>query len=111
LGGQNSSLFKIVKPIHLYHQFIFYKENSSELRDEWMFNKKNEEGEQIIDVRFESPISTESIKSMILDVFSFNMSDFNTYLEGYDFCDDIKKPTEVKPWLVRDINPKDLIVF
>lgn len=79
--------------------------------DLYITNKKNEDGEQIIDVRFESPISTEAIKSMILDVFSFNMSDFNTYLEGYDFCDDIKKPTEVKPWLVRDINPKDLIVF
>lgn len=47
LGGQNSSLFKIAKPIHLYHQFIFYKENSSELRDEWLFNKKNAEGSAI----------------------------------------------------------------
>lgn len=79
--------------------------------DLYLTNKKNEDGEQIIDVRFNSPIPTESIKSMILDVFNFNMSDFDSYLEGYDFCDDIKKPTEVKPWLVRDVNPKDLIVF
>jgi len=61
--------------------------------------------------KFKSNISEETIKSMILDVFSFDYDKFNKDIEGYDLCDDIKKPTEVKPWLVNDVNPKDLIVF
>ena len=48
VGGQNSKLFPIIKSIHLYHQLIFYKENSTELRDEWLFNKKTDEGSAII---------------------------------------------------------------
>lgn len=80
--------------------------------DLFLTNKKNEEGETIIEVKFKSVISEESIKSMILDVFSFDYEKFNNdFLKDYDLCDDIKKPTEAKPWLVRDVNPKDLIVF
>ena len=79
--------------------------------DLYLTTKKNDEGEQIIDVKFTSPISEEIIKSMILDVFTFDISKFTKSIGGYDLCDDIKKPTESKPWLVNDINPKDLIVF
>jgi len=43
-GGQNSKLFPVAQSIHLYHQYIFYKENSSELRNEWLFNHDVEEG-------------------------------------------------------------------
>jgi hypothetical protein len=46
-GGQNSKLFPIAQSIHLYHQYIFYKENSSELRNEWLFNHDVEEGSAI----------------------------------------------------------------
>lgn len=74
-------------------------------------NKKNEDDEQIIDIRFKSSISEETIKSMILDNFSFDFIDFSKTINLYDICNDIKKPTEDKPWLVRDVNPKDLIVF
>jgi len=74
-------------------------------------NKISEEGEQIIDVKFDSNISEETIKSMILDVFDFNFEEFNKKLESYDLCDDIKKPTESKPWLVKDKHPNDLLVF
>ena len=47
-GGQNSKLFPIAQTIHIYHQFIFYKENSSELRDEWLFNQNDENGSAIM---------------------------------------------------------------
>lgn len=79
--------------------------------DLFLTNRKNNEDEIMLEVKFKSSISEETIKSMILDVFSFDYDKFNKDIEGYDLCDDIKKPTEVKPWLVNDVNPKDLIVF
>jgi hypothetical protein len=47
-GGQNSDLFPVIDSIHQYHQFIFYKENSSELKDFWGFNQDTSEGSAII---------------------------------------------------------------
>lgn len=74
--------------------------------------EKNFDGEQEIQIDFDEDfLSKNYIKSMILDVFDFNFETFNNKLESYDFCDDIKKPTEDKPWLVKDINPKDLTIF
>ena len=76
-----------------------------------LLTNKVVDNEQVIDFRFDSVISEETIKSMVLDIFDFNFESFNESISSYDFCDDIKKPTEVKPWLVKDKNPKDLIVF
>ncbi len=47
-GGQDSALFPIAQSIHRYHQLIFYKERSTELRDEWLFNKKVDEGSALM---------------------------------------------------------------
>lgn len=47
-GGSESKLFPIVQSIHLYHQFLFYKKNSIELRDEWPFNKDTNEGSAVM---------------------------------------------------------------
>jgi len=47
IGGNNSKLMLVAQPIHLYHQFLFYKENSSEFRDEWLFAKDIDEGSAI----------------------------------------------------------------
>ncbi len=46
-GGPESKLFPIAQSIHRYHQFIFYKEESIELKDFWNFNKKSIEGSAI----------------------------------------------------------------
>ena len=43
IGGQ-SSLVTVDRKIHLYHQHLFYKENSSEFRNEWFFIHDKEEG-------------------------------------------------------------------
>ena len=53
----------------------------------------------------------DSVKSIILANFTFDFHQFENKLIDYSLCDDIKKPTEVKPWLVKDVNPNDLIVF
>jgi hypothetical protein len=73
-------------------------------------NKVNN-GEQVIEFKFDSLISEKKIKSMVLDIFDFDFEGFNKKLESYDLCDDIKKPTESKPWLVMDKHPNDLLVF
>jgi hypothetical protein len=43
-GGQNSPLFNFSQAIHRYHQFVFYKPESIEIRDEWPFAKTTNEG-------------------------------------------------------------------
>jgi hypothetical protein len=70
----------------------------------------NDEQDIIIDC-YKSFLSNEQIKSMVLDNFNFDFESFNKSLESYDICDDIKKPTESKPWLVKDVNPVDLTIF
>jgi hypothetical protein len=76
-----------------------------------LLTNKVTNGEQVIDFKFDSLISEEKIKSMVLDIFDFDFEGFNKKLESYDFCDDIKKPTESKPWLVMDKHPNDLLVL
>jgi hypothetical protein len=44
IGGENSNLMQIAQPIHLYHQYLFYQEGSSDFREEWLFNKDDERG-------------------------------------------------------------------
>jgi hypothetical protein len=79
--------------------------------DFYISNKIDENDEQLIDIRSYTSLNTaQDIRSLILDNFSFNFKELENKLIGYDFCDDIKKPTEVKPWLVKDINPNDLII-
>jgi S-adenosylmethionine synthetase len=76
-----------------------------------LLTNKITNGEQVIDFKFDSLISEEKIKSMVLDIFDFDFEGFNKRLESYDLCDDIKKPTESKPWLVMDKHPNDLLVL
>jgi hypothetical protein len=52
----------------------------------------------------------KNIISMVLDVFDFDMLKFNDMIKGYDIIEDITKPFDKKPWLVRD-KIKDLILF
>jgi len=52
----------------------------------------------------------KDIISMILDVFDFDMLKFNDTIKGYDIMEDITKPFDTKPWLIRD-KIKDLILF
>jgi|LakMenEpi03Aug12_release.lakeMendotaPanAssembly.Ray.scaffolds.fasta_scaffold37370_10 hypothetical protein len=52
----------------------------------------------------------ETIKSLILDVFDFNISKFQHGILSYDIIEDITIPFGDKPWLIRD-RVKDLVVF
>ena len=55
--------------------------------------------------------SNKDIKSLVLDVFDFNLNKFsNEYLNDFNIDSDIKNQLDSKPWLVKD-RIKDLILF
>jgi hypothetical protein len=64
-----------------------------------------------IQIKSNSIYKEEDIISMILDNFSFDYTTFRKKFNGYNFCDDIKKPTEDKPWLVKEIDSKNLQII
>jgi hypothetical protein len=64
-----------------------------------------------IDLICDSLYPSDKIKSLVLDVFDFNLNKFyNDYLKNYNIKDDIKNPLESKPWLVKN-RTSDLIMF
>ena len=64
-----------------------------------------------IEVICNSFYSPEKVKSLVLDVFDFNINKFsNDFLNEYDIEDDIINQVKDKPWLVKD-RTKDLIMF
>ncbi len=99
-GGINSKIKSLVQPIHSYHQFLFYRENSSELRDEWLFGKDSEEGSAIsiflnaINIRkTKLVINTELIKSSG-EVFDSSLIDVK--IERTDFLKAVLKVLRTK---------------
>lgn len=64
-----------------------------------------------IEIICDSHYSSDKIKSLILDVFDFNLNKFSIeYLKDYDIENDIKNQLEEKPWLIKD-KMKDLILI
>ena len=70
---------------------------------------KQDEDNQI-DIHSMSLFPRKDIISMVLDVFDFDMLKFNDTIKSYDIMEDITKPFDKKPWLLRD-KIKDLILF
>lgn len=64
---------------------------------------KDDNGDLDIQVVSSSPYLTEQVRSMVLDVFDFNIKRFvNTTLKKYDLSKEIDTQLETKPWLVKD---------
>ena len=63
-----------------------------------------------IDITANTLHPKKDIISMILDLFDFDMLIFNDKIKGYDIMEDITKPFDKKPWLIKD-RLKDLILF
>jgi hypothetical protein len=62
-----------------------------------------ETNDPIIEIISNSPYLNSKIKSMVLDVFDFNISRFEIkYLKNYDLMNDLDTQLENKPWLVKD---------
>jgi hypothetical protein len=64
----------------------------------------------MIDIKSNSMYNDGFVKSMILDVFDFDLESFKERLEGYDYLDDINYPFDKKPWLVKD-RTNDCVIF
>jgi hypothetical protein len=47
---------------------------------------------------------------MVLDVFDFDMLKFKSTIKSYDIIEDLTKPFDKKPWLIKD-RIKDLVIF
>jgi hypothetical protein len=62
----------------------------------------NDNEDYMIDINANSMYKDEVIKSMVLDVFNFDLESFKHTLSSYDFTDDINNPFGSKPWLFKD---------
>lgn len=63
-----------------------------------------------IDIQSMSLFPKKDIISMVLDIFDFDMLLFNDKIKDYDILEDITKPFDKKPWLIKD-KAKDLKLF
>ena len=68
------------------------------------------EDEMDIKVITNSMYDSKTIKSLILDVFDFDLEDFSNRMESYDITQDILNPEGEKPYLVQD-RLEDVIIF
>jgi hypothetical protein len=64
----------------------------------------------MININTTSVHNNESIISMVLDVFDFDMLKFKSTIKSYDIIGDLTKPFDKKPWLIKDCI-KDLVIF
>jgi hypothetical protein len=71
---------------------------------------KNLNNDYNIDIISKSVYNKEKIKSLILDVFDFNLSKFKNKILEYNYIKDITEPLGKKPWLVKD-EIKNTILF
>jgi hypothetical protein len=73
--------------------------------DEVSFYFTNEEEDEDLKIKIvsNSKIDKKSIKSLILDVFDFDMESFRERLSDYNLIDDILNPNRDKPYLKQDL--------
>jgi len=56
-----------------------------------------------IEIISNSQYSDRDVKSMVLDIFDFNFTKFETdYLRKYDFVNELENPFETKQWINKD---------
>jgi hypothetical protein len=75
------------------------------------FTKEEDENEDLkIKIVSDSKYNKEIIKSLVLDVFSFDLTEFNEYVKDYDLLQDILFPGKDKPYTKQD-KLEHVIVF
>jgi hypothetical protein len=62
----------------------------------------DEDEDFMIEIKGNSMYNDDVIKSMVLDVFNFDLESFKHTLSSYNFTDDIDNPFGSKPWLFKD---------
>jgi hypothetical protein len=64
--------------------------------------KQNDDEDYNISISTESVYKDSDLKSLILDVFDFNITKFRTSVKNYDITEDLTNPFVVKPWVTKD---------
>ncbi len=96
-----------------YTHYMFNQVYSTIMTDEvhFFFTKElNDDEDFNIKIVPKSGLDKTIIKSLILDLFNFDLKDFETKVRGYDLIQDILDPTGEKPYLIQD-RLEDVIVF
>jgi hypothetical protein len=89
-----------------YSHYIFNHMYSLLNVDEVKFYfTKEEDNDSDLKIKIvsDSEIDTKSIKSLILDVFSFDLKEFGQKVMDYDLLQDIMFPEKEKPYLKQDM--------
>jgi hypothetical protein len=67
------------------------------------FTKEEDKNEDLkIKIVSESKLDPKEIKSLVLDVFSFDLEEFKEYVKDYDILQDILFPRKDKPYTKQD---------
>jgi hypothetical protein len=75
------------------------------------FTKEEDKDEDLkIKIVSNSRYNKDIVKSLVLDVFSFDLTEFNEYVKDYDIMQDILFPGKEKPYLKQD-KLEHIIVF
>ena len=75
------------------------------------FTKEEDENEDFkIKIVSDTKYNKDIIKSLVLDVFSFDLEDFKEYVKDYDLLQDILFPSKDKPYTKQD-KLEHIIVF
>jgi hypothetical protein len=96
-----------------YSHYMFNHIYSSIMTDEvnLFFTKELNKNEDFnIKIVSKSGLNKDTIKSLVLDVFNFDLEDFKTKVKDYDLTQDILDPMGKKPYLIQD-RLEDTIVF
>ena len=96
-----------------YTHYMFNQVYSTIMTDEvhFFFSKKIDSNEDFkIKIVTDKGLDKNIIKSLILDLFDFDLEDFKTKVDGYDIIQDILDPMGEKPYLIQD-RLEDVIVF
>jgi hypothetical protein len=75
------------------------------------FTKEEDKNEDLkIKIVSDSKLDSKKIKSLVLDVFSFDLEEFKEYVKDYDILQDILFPGKDKPYTKQD-NLEHVILF
>ena len=89
-----------------YSNYIFnHMYNLLGITELRFFYSNTVDSEDDLNVKIEcnSKIGSEKIKSLVLDVFDFDLKQFNEKLINYNTIDDILIQTKEKPYMVQDM--------
>jgi hypothetical protein len=89
-----------------YTHYIFnhmYSLLNADSVDFYYTNDVDNDGDLLINITTKTTKNLNQIKSMILDVFSFDLNQFKEKISGYNLIDDIVVQTKEKPYLQQDL--------